>query len=570
MTFRIHSFIASSLFIAILATSIFAYYPAPRANAQAGAADVVAMCAGSLGLDLVSSKVGGLTDAIGTSVPTSDGGQHIATAKGTLENCLLALKDLAIKVLLAQLKKRLLDRLTDDTVKWISGDGGKPQFITNFGSVFKQSADEALGETLRASGMGKLCSDRLSLQVQLSLRNPPTFSQAPTCTLTGAAKNIAAFGDNFKNGSWIGYGQLLEPSNNRWGLELLAKDALANKKTELTESAKLKTTSNQGYSPTVWCKAWTLAGIKQGDTSSVYADVATINYTAFPDKKERAPNDPPAVKQQVTDTILSNDPYQYSQLTFRCKPEDREGSTPGGVLAAVTTQAFTSDWNTIAAMDDLTPYLSAIFDAAVNRLKKEGVKGLQNATKDIFSDNAATNYTAPASTGVDPVVTDLRTAYAAALLQASSTQTLLDSALAQNGTALTQLSTLDSCQRSALLIGSGVGASLAVDCPKTGAKLATIMDYAAQLRTQSSALNATKSGLSQIQTQVNSNKLSVAALGSLNAILADVEAKLAVITSAVQKIVDATTADATLISNALTVCANAVKTNSAYSCPVWP
>ena len=57
---------------------------------------------------------------------------HIAaTVGGWAKEAWRWVKDNLVKVLLANLKKRLLDKLVDETVKWIQG-GGNPRFVTDW------------------------------------------------------------------------------------------------------------------------------------------------------------------------------------------------------------------------------------------------------------------------------------------------------------------------------------------------------------------------------------------------------------------------------------------------------
>ena len=571
MTRHIHSLIASSLFVAVLTTSIFVYYPVRQANAQAGSSEVLGACGVNAALDALTAVAGEALNFLSTSVPTTNRPQQLTTIKYGVQQCIMAILNLTIKVLLAKLKKRLLDRLTDDTVSWISGEGGKPKFITNFGDVLQESADAAVGDTLRASGMGKLCSDRLSLQVQISLRKQKKFSEGITCTLTGAAKNVSAFADNFKNGSWIGYGQLLEPSNNRWGLQLLAMDALDTKKSQLSEATKLKNQASAGFTPTEFCKAWTLTGVHKTDGIGEVTEVARVPGDVFKGGL-RAPENPPAPTDLPSGGYYPSDfPQNFTNLAYLCIQKDRVVSTPATTLSSATDKAVTSDWNTIANMDDLTPYMSAIFDAAVNRLKKEGVKGMLKASKDIFSDSSKNGY---ANTGggsaTDQSVADLKVAYAATIFEASSTSALLATASNQVNTAISQLSALGTCQTSVLIAANPMGS--VTDCPATGTKLATVTQSYTSLNTYTSNLADTKNSLAQIKSQVTSatSTTSIATLATLSSLIADVRGKIASISVGIQKIIDTTAPDATLISNELTICFNAAKTNSSYSCPYWP
>ncbi len=573
MNFRIHSLIASSLFVTVLTTSIFAYYPVKEVHAQAGTSEVLGACGVNAALDALTAVAGEALSFLSTSVPTTNRPQQLTTIKYGIQQCLMAILNLTIKVMLAKLKKRLLDRLTDDTISWINGDGGKPKFVTNFGDVLKESADAAVGDTLRASGMGKLCSDKLSLQVQVSLRKQKKFSEGITCTLTGAAKNVSAFADNFNNGSWIGYGQLLEPSNNRWGLQLLAMDALDTKKSQLNEATKLKTQASTGFTPTEFCKAWTLTGVHTTDGIGKVTEIARVSGDVF-NGGLRAPENPPSPTERPgnADYYPPDFPQNYTDLAYVCVSGDRVVSTPATTISGATDKAVTSDWNTIANMDDLTPYISAIFDAAVNRVKKAGVKGLLSAKNDLFSDSSKTGYSAGAGgSATDQTVIELKASYAAAMAEASSTSALLKAANDQITTALNQLNALGACQASVLVALNPMGTVF--DCPATGTKLTTVSNSYASLNTYASNLADAKKSLSQTTSQVNAatSTMSITTLATLSSLVADARGKIASIAIGVQKIIDATTADATLIANELTTCSNAAKfPGTAYSCPVWP
>jgi hypothetical protein len=483
-------------------------------------------------------------------------------------------------VALAQMKKRLLDRLTDDTVAWISGSGGTPKFITNFGDVVKETGDAALGDTLRSAGMGKLCSERLGLQVQLSLRQVPKFSQGVTCTLSGAAKNVAAFGDNFKNGGWIGYGQLLNPSNNRWGLELLSADQLQIKGTGLAEGAKLKVGASQGYTGTSYCSAWTLTGVRTGDDYGAALDIVSISYDAF--GEPRAPNDPPSAgtNRYSAEYLWDNDyptdfPDNYSQLVYICKPENVQTTTPAAVLAASTNQALTSDANAIVSMDDLSPYISAIFDAAVNRLKDEGVRGLMNITR---SQSGQGGYPTPAGTNtLAQLATQARTNYNATQTQITNTQNQMNSATAQNSQAISNLSALMMCQ-SAVCSGGNCGNAIANNnfmgsmfdrCPGTTEAMDTLNTSQTELNTLSGNLSNLVSAMAPINTQLTSSSGNQSALITIITLISDLTARALNIANRTQTIVNTDTPTADRISNELNTCSTSQTTGAQYNCPFW-
>lgn len=574
--------LSSILIVAVMSTSIFFFYAVPRADAQA-LGDIAGSCGANAALDFLIGEVGGFVMGLfSTEVPTSDSKAQTNIVKADLRQCLQALEDLAFKVALAQMKKRLLDRLTDDTVAWISGQGGTPRFITNFGDVVKETGDAALGDTLRAAGMGKLCSERLGLQVQLSLRQVPKFSQGVTCTLSGAAANVAAFGDNFKNGGWIGYGQLLNPSNNRWGLELLSADQLQVKGTGLAESAKLKVGTSQGYTGTSYCSIWTLTGVRTGDDYGAALDIVDVSYDAFGDP--RSPNEPPGASGNRYDAtyLTSNDyptdfPGNYSQLAYICKPENIQTTTPAAVLAASTNQAVTSDANAIVSMDDLSPYISALFDAAVNRLISEGVRGLSNITR---SQSGQGGYPTPGGNNINgQLATQARTNYNAVQTQITNTQNQIASANTQNAQAVSNLMALASCQRD---VCSGGGCAngiyeqpvfnispMFVSCPNVPETMTALNASSSELGTLSGDLTNITNAMTTINAQITSNSSNQSSLITIIALLGDLAARALNITNRIQAISNSTNATANRISGELATCSASQASGTQYSCPMW-
>lgn len=601
MTLRTHSIsksLASLLIVAVVCTSVFAFYPINKAQAQAGTADVLGACGVNAALSAASAAAGELLNKVSLSVPTVNRPQQLTTITYGVQQCLMAIMNLTIKVALARLKKRLLDRMADQTIAWISGEGGKPKFVTNFNDEFKGTLDAALGDVLIASGAGKLCSDRLSLQLQTSLRKQKKFSEQITCTLSGAAKNVTAFEKSFKSGGWIGYGELMEPSNNRWGLELLAQNALNTKQEDQIQAKKQELASNQGYQATKYCNVWTLQGVYKTEDSMKFKEIARVPAEKLQGGL-RAPDAPPdanALLQMSSgqlasfkDLLPDDFPQSYTALSYACKAEDQKTSTPGMVIANAANNAMTIDWNSIASADDLTPYISSIFDAAVNRLKKEGVKGLQRASNDIFSNKTPQTISAAADAaflkgnadvikgvqdGVNGSSNDVKSAFTAVKLEASSTRALLAGAKTQNTKALTELSALIVCQKT--VVSTADPLTHFEGCPNASAKLATLTQAATQLAALSSSMSDVTALIAQTETQINAGSANLATVATLSSLVADLKGRVASIASETQKIIDATTPDANLITAEGLRCHLAQSTprysapnQSAYSCPIW-
>ncbi len=395
--------IASLLSVIILSNALYFALPdrasaAAATSADGGATEVYKQCGIERAANWVAAKVAGL---IGDAVPkppvaVNSGESSWKKFFDDAWGCLKALWNVLLKIAFNKFKKRLLDRLTDDVVGWISGVNGKPQFVGNFGDVLKSTADAALGDTIQALGAGKLCNTKLSVELRLNLQNPPPFSENVSCTLSDVVGNISAFADNFKNGGWIGYQELNGLQNNKYGLQLLAFDELDNKTTQKTDAAKTEAAGSNGFLSTKLCKKWSIIGHQTLADGTAGPDIVIGTFPSANNNSLIDPNKPPAkIPSTYAPSSVCNGATCVPNTTnaMVCKAEDQVITTPGQTLATVLGNSFEHDPKALINADDLTPYLSAIFDAAINRLAKEGVRGLSRASTDLFSQS---------SRGLDP------------------------------------------------------------------------------------------------------------------------------------------------------------------------
>lgn len=290
-----------------------------------------------------------------------------------LKNCIRSLEDALFKVALAKMKKRLLDRITDDTIEWINnGAKGRPRFVENFGDTLKDSANEALGDTAREIGLGKLCDEKLSLKLQINLRKPQTkqFRQEASCTLNKIVDNVNSFNEDFRNGGWIGYTEALSPNNNRYGLELLAFDKTYEVQTNKTKESEMETSVSNGYKGVKKCAKWRVYfEYQDGKQTSVDKEV-----TDSDDKKLLDPDSTFSDEELLS--FFSNLYPDQSATPVEAECKDSKTTLPASTVGQQSSGALQGDKDIIANADDLTPYISAIFDAAINRIAKNGLEGI--------------------------------------------------------------------------------------------------------------------------------------------------------------------------------------------------
>ncbi len=275
--------------------------------------------------------------------------------------------DKILSVALQALKKRLLDTMTDQIVGWING-GGKPKFTTDFGSVFTDAADAAVGDVLQQYASTKALCQPFAFNIQLQLQKPAPLSQQVTCSLTSVISNFKAYRDNFENGGWLGYQELLKPQNNQWGAEIITQDEILNRTARKTSENVLRQQINVGFNSEECTGGWDVFDKRtRAPFKAANGELGYRHQPPDPDHS-RAPNDPPP----TPDPTNPNLEYVCAKATV---------TTPGGLLAEGLKKSTYKEFDLVINSTDLTNSLAIIADAAFNRLISAGVKGL----KDIFN-----------------------------------------------------------------------------------------------------------------------------------------------------------------------------------------
>ncbi|RJQ30117.1 hypothetical protein C4565_00930 [Candidatus Parcubacteria bacterium] len=314
-------------------------------------------------------------------------------AEGQAQDCLTAITDFALNIALARLKKQLLDRIADQTIEWINNDfKGTPRFITNFGDVFEDSYQSAIGDVARDVGLGNLCDEKLSLKLQLNLRAPTQkkFTQETQCTLDKIVQNISDFGNDFRNGGWIAYNETLSPNNNRFGLEILALDEAYKVIDEKKQEATQESLTASGFKGEKVCSEWTLNLLNEN--GKVVSQVVTTGFSEeFPDPQKPTTNAAgisydtgltQLAKQNSTNLSLLN---LYTPHYSGWKCTHTYINTPGDTTKTALQSTFNQDQHYIANAENLEDYIDVVFDAAVNRLINKGVQGIVNVGKGLLA-----------------------------------------------------------------------------------------------------------------------------------------------------------------------------------------
>lgn len=311
---------------------------------------------------------------VGQKVPVDDKGSQAATRGFQFDECMLAVKDEAIKIALQNLKKRLLDQMVDQTISWIRDDS-EPKYVTNFKDFTESAIEDAAGNSLREIGLADLYPDEnLSAglkQAILSRSQKVRFSDLISSSFTDEEQGggIEEFKNDFRKGGFDMLQRASMPNNNPEDIALTTKYYAEMEEIEVVAERNALVGAGGAIS-VVDCNRWILvktdpnapngAGDYYRNASGDVRIVATPN----PQK------DPPTSNIPNTKFICQNDPTGAGQYV----------TTPNTAVNAVSNKVATFDIDYILTMDDISEYIGGIADAMFNRILKEGFDAFQRGT----------------------------------------------------------------------------------------------------------------------------------------------------------------------------------------------
>lgn len=153
-------------------------------------------------------------------VPTGDSG--LRTKEVGLTVMGITIPGVTLDSLMIFGLRKLIDKLSDDTVKWINGGfNGSPAYATDPESFFKDILNNVGGEFITQIGAGALCSPfqleikgALTAQIQ-NMQSKSRDPYAGSCTLSNVVSNMQQFvNGDFTQGDWDGFYLLTQGKNN--------------------------------------------------------------------------------------------------------------------------------------------------------------------------------------------------------------------------------------------------------------------------------------------------------------------------------------------------------------------
>lgn len=274
---------------------------------------------------------------ISTNVPVTD---PATREQITVSKAQTSCEDTLKKTLNATFKKRILDVMVDQLVNWIQGNG-RPQFVTDYNAFLRNAANEAVGDVVQDIGLSAICSP-FKFQLQLTVANPPPFSTRAACTLDQIVGNFENFYNDFSQGGWLAYNEMLRPQNNIYGAFIMSQDESLSRQAAAVEAAAKEVETGGGYLSTKRCLYW-----------------STIDETNG---------------QVLTQAGSSGMNPPDNQHTWKCT--QAEIITPGQTVGSAVSKAIGADFDYIVNAEDVGQYIAAISDAILNRLIGDTVSGL--------------------------------------------------------------------------------------------------------------------------------------------------------------------------------------------------
>lgn len=249
-----------------------------------------------------------------------------------------------LKIMWTTTKKKMLDMLVNNIVKWIQG-GGDPKFVTNWEEFLKDAASEAGGKFIEGEPALDWLCDSFGTEVKIGLGAVPTFKEEVGCTLDDVAENINDFySDMTKGNGWDGWMKVSQGNNNVFGSYWNVKGEKMSREARAKEAALNEAVSSTGFLGDKVCEKWDCDSVSEEDFSDCMEGGTT--------------------KEECTEMMCTCDKWRTR--------------TPGSILADMTGKAVGLDIDWLITADEWNEYIGAILDAAISRVGKEGLSLLTN------------------------------------------------------------------------------------------------------------------------------------------------------------------------------------------------
>lgn len=288
----------------------------------------------------------------------SNFGNTLATVGTLISNNLERISEWLYKTALKIAVNILINEFQNQVVNWIAGNGN-PKFITDWNGFLSDVANKAIGQTIY-SILPQACTG-LGPLLRISLLPVPRADTGVQCTLSQISNNLDNFLNRFRNGSWYvlggynswnAYANVIQPNNNYFGALIVAQDRATLEAMNAQKAADSEAIASKGFLSIKKCTRYALDE--------------------------------------------DNNP------TTTCEPGYEVNTTPGTVVGETLTTSLGWKGNEIISTDRFESLVSAIVNASINRIMREGLSALTPATnppRSSYARTTPTGVTNPSSLG---------------------------------------------------------------------------------------------------------------------------------------------------------------------------
>lgn len=226
--------------------------------------------------------------------------------------------DYANRILNNVIRQQILDKATNDIIKWIKGGYKGKVFVSDWGNFLESAGWEAVnqmvGGAIENSDLKFLCTP-FGFQVHLTLLPVPDFAskERTGCTLDTIEENIDRFYEDFRNGGWVSYQEHWQPQNNFYGATLIGWSESSRRATLAQQAAQNEALAGGGFLPQ--------------------------------------------------------------------KDETGKITTPGSLIGDAAGQVLEASFGGILSAEELSDYIAAIINTAINQLITDSIDDLKNLNR---------------------------------------------------------------------------------------------------------------------------------------------------------------------------------------------
>jgi hypothetical protein len=356
-----------------------------------------------------------------------DSGTWVTAIETLLQAAWNYIKDNYQKILRDIIAKKIIDYLVNEAVKWVQG-GGQPQFVTDWQGFVTRVGQDVAGQVINQLSSISICAPFKTAVIDSAKALAPYGNSSINALSCPYGKiSLGDFYNNFNNGGWKAYSAMWQPGGNYYFSTLVAYDYMLSRTNAAVTANTNEALAGQGYlSPKKEISAEgkptansgnSLSGANQASKTYVTEKYNITNesvngITSYNLKDKKTGESYDYVKNNVTgETAINKFDAQghgvgsvdkssplYGELGGQAKTINDLSfandvtsytknliTTPGSTLGKTVADSLTSDYQWSA---NIQSWVSALVNAALSRLMREGLAAMQSSKEAESSGNA--------------------------------------------------------------------------------------------------------------------------------------------------------------------------------------